>query len=184
MARSTSSGQLAVAELGCAALLGKDGFALTSVAFENGEELDPCFTADEEDCAAPPLDWTAPPEGSAEMVLIVEDADAAGGPACHWLVWGLAAQRGKLMEGEEPPRVGKNAQRNSEWLPPAPPHDDDAHNYVFQLFAVDRPLTCRPGASRADVLADIKGHVTGVAILTGTYAREDEEELEDEDDEG
>ncbi len=183
MARSTSSGQLAVAELGCAALIGEDGFALTSVAFEDGEDLDPCFTADEEDCAAPPLDWTAPPEGSAEMVLIVEDADAAGGPACHWLVWGLAAQRGKLMEGEEPPRVGKNAQRNSEWMPPAPPHDDDAHSYVFQLFAVDRPLACRPGATRADVIDEIRGHVTAAAILTGTYAREEEEDWdEDEED--
>lgn len=184
MARTPSSGQLAVAELGCAHLLGKEGFALTSVAFDDGDELDPSFTADEEDAAAPPLDWTAPPAGSAEMVLIVEDADAPSGPACHWLVWGLAPQRGKLMEGEEPPRVGKNAMRNSDWLPPAPAPDDDAHTYVFQLFAVDRPLTVRPGASRADVLGEMRDRVLGVALLTGTYQREQDEDWDEGGDEG
>ena len=47
-------------------------------------------------------------------------------PVCHWLVWGLPAQRAQLLEGETPPRVGKNAHRNSEWLLPEPPREDGA----------------------------------------------------------
>jgi len=182
-------GQLAVVRLlgagsGNPALLNKDGFRLTSAAFEDGEPLDPSFTADEEDSVAPPLEWSAPPKGSEEMVLVVEDADTLVGgasPACHWLVWGLAAQRGKLMEGEMPPRVGKNAKRNSEWLLPEPPEGDPPHDYVFQLFALDLPLTLRPGASREDLFKAMEGHVTGVALLTATYARSEEDEDWDDD---
>lgn len=176
---------LTVAKLGNEAMLGKSGFQLTSAAFENGGELDPCFTADEEDAVAPPLEWTTPPPGSLELALIVEDPDAQGGqPVCHWLVWGLTAQLGKLMEGEIPPRVGKNAKRNSEWLLPEPPHDDEPHDYVFQLFALDLPLTLMPGAKREELIKAMEGHIIGVAVLTGTYARveADEDELEEDAD--
>jgi Raf kinase inhibitor-like YbhB/YbcL family protein len=169
--------QLAAAGSVTPDMLGQGGLELTSAAFLHGEELDPSFTADEEDAVAPPLEWTAPPAGSAELVLVVEDPDAAGGkPFCHWLVWGLAAQRGKLLEGEAPPRVGKNAHGNSEWLLPAPPQGDDPHDFVFQLFALDLPLGLMPGASREDLVAAMTGHVTAVALLTGTYARADGDE--------
>lgn len=171
-------GTLAVAHLGGAALLGAGGLRLTSAAFADGEELDPSFTADEEDAVAPPLEWSQPPAGTQEMALIVEDADA--GAKCHWLVFGLAPQRGKLMEGEAPPKAGKNGAGNSDWLLPAPPHHDAPHRYVFQLFALDAPLALAPGASRKAAIAAMEGHVLSVALLTGTYARE--EEIEDWDD--
>ncbi len=170
--------QLAAAGQVTEGMLGKGGLKLTSAAFANGEALDPSFTADEEDSVAPPLEWTAPPPGNHELVLIVEDPDASTGkagdkPFCHWAVWGLPAQRGKLLEGEIPPRVGKNAFGNSEWLLPDPPTGADPHDYVFQLFALDLPLTLMPGASRDELVEAIRGHVTSVALLTGTYAREE-----------
>ncbi|RKF18235.1 YbhB/YbcL family Raf kinase inhibitor-like protein [Altericroceibacterium spongiae] len=165
-------------------MLNKGGFSLRSAAFRDGEELDPCFTADEEDAVAPPFEWTAPPAGAHELVLIAEDPDAPGEePFCHWLVWGLAAQKGQLLEGEVPPRVGKNSLGNSEWALPQPPQDDSAHDYVFQLFALDLPLTLMPGASRKKLVEAMKGHVVGVAVTTGTYARaEEEDENWEEDD--
>ncbi|MEL7218385.1 MAG: YbhB/YbcL family Raf kinase inhibitor-like protein, partial [Pseudomonadota bacterium] len=92
---------LAIASLGDAKTLGRGGFALSSPAFEAGEELDPCFTAKEEDAVAPPLEWNAPPPGAQELIVIVEDASTDGEePLCHWIVWGLAGQKGKLLEGE------------------------------------------------------------------------------------
>lgn len=167
-------GKLVVAQLGSEALLGKNGFTLASAAFRDGEELDPSFTADEEDAVAPPLEWTAPPPGSQELVLVVEDADfQTGEPFCHWLVWGLAPQKGQILEGEVPPRVGKNAFGNSEWLLPDPPTGHDPHDFVFQLFALDLPLTLMPGASRDELVAAMQGNVVGIATLTGTYAREE-----------
>lgn len=171
-------GDLTVAALGEAGLLGAGGLKLTSAAFEDGEELDPSFTADEEDAVAPPLEWSAPPAGTMEMALVVEDAHAEG--KCHWLVWGIAPQRGKLMEGETPPRTGKNAAGNSEWLLPSVPVTDDAHAFVFQLYALDAPVGLAPGASRKALVDAMAGHVLGVALLTGTYACE--KEIEDWDD--
>ena len=55
---------LAVARLGGEDLLNRDGFRLRSPAFDDGEDLDPSFTADEEDAVAPPLEWSAPPPGT------------------------------------------------------------------------------------------------------------------------
>ncbi|MEL7198438.1 MAG: YbhB/YbcL family Raf kinase inhibitor-like protein [Pseudomonadota bacterium] len=160
---------LAIAQLGDARTLGRGGFALSSPAFEMGEELDPCFTAKEEDAVAPPLEWTAPPPGSQELVVIVEDASAAGDALpCHWLVWGLSGQKGKLLEGEAPPRAGKNALGNSEWLLPDPPVGETRH-YVFQIFATELPLTLMPGATRDDLMASIKGFVTACAVLYAPF---------------
>lgn len=160
---------LAIAALGDAKTLGRGGFALTSPAFRAGDELDPCFTAKEEDAVAPPLEWSAPPPGSQELIIIVEDASGTGDqPACHWLVWGLPGQKGKLLEGEVPPRTGKNAHGNSEWLLPDPPVGETRH-YVFQIFATDLPLTLMPGASRDELIASIKGFVTGCAVLYAPF---------------
>ena len=175
---------LTAAQVAAAEKIGKGGFVLTSPAFANGDLLDPSFTADEEDAVAPPLEWSAPPAGTQELVLVVEDPAGPNGKAqCHWLIWGLAGQRGKLLEGEVPPRVGKNAKRNSEWLLPEPPHDDAPHSYVFQLFAIDLPLTLMPGASREDLVVAIDGHVLAAALLTARYAREQDDGDWDETDE-
>ena len=174
---------LAVAALGDARSFARGGFALSSPAFGAGEELDPCFTAKEEDAVAPPLEWTAPPPGTQELVLIVEDASSSGDtPPCHWLVWGLAGQRGKLLDGEVPPRTGKNALGNSEWLLPDPPEGETRH-YLFQMFATDLPLVLMPGAGRADLLASLHGSVTACAVLhaTVTGGGEDEDAGWDED---
>lgn len=177
---------LAVAKLGSAQALARGGFALTSPAFRAGDELDPSFTAEEEDAVAPPLEWTAPPPGSQELVLVVEEASAAKSgaePACHWLVWGLAGQRGKLLEGEVPPRTGKNALGNSEWLLPAPPEGETRH-YLFQLFATDLPLVLMPGAGRAELIASLQGTVTACAVLHATFTgggEDDDADFEDDD---
>jgi Raf kinase inhibitor-like YbhB/YbcL family protein len=168
-------GKLAIARLGGEGLLGKDGFAISSPAFREGEALDPSFTADEEDAVAPPLEWTAPPAAAQELVLIVEDPDApTPEPFCHWLVWGLRPQPGMLLEGETPPRVGKNSFQNSEWLLPDPPTGHGPHDYVFQLFALDTGVPLMPGAGRGELLEAMEGHVVAAAIVTATYQREED----------
>lgn len=175
-------GGLAVARLASPDLIGAEGFELGSVAFDDGDELDPSFTAYEEDAVAPPLEWSAPPAGAMELALVVECPDAPGAePACHWLVWGLAPQKGQLLEGETPPRTGKNGQGNSEWMLPKPPVGEE-HSYVFQLFALDAPLDLAPGATRKGLIDAIEGHVVGVAMLTASFRPEDEDEEGEWDD--
>lgn len=177
---------LAIAKLGTAQTLARGGFALTSPAFNSGDALDPSFTASEEDSVAPPLEWSAPPPGSQEMVLVVEEASTSPAkegaePACHWLVWGLKGQRGKLLEGETPPRTGKNAVGNSEWLLPDPPEGETRH-YLFQLFATDLPLVLMPGAGRAELLASLQGTITACAVLHATFTGGGDDDAGWEDD--
>jgi phosphatidylethanolamine-binding protein (PEBP) family uncharacterized protein len=172
---------LAIAQLGTASTFSRGSFSLTSPAFRPGEELDPSFTAEEEDAVAPPLEWSAPPAGSQELVIIVEDASAgAAQPACHWLVWGLAGQRGKLLEGEVPPRTGKNARGNSEWLLPAPAPGETRH-YVFQIFATELPLVLMPGANRSDLIASLAGTITACALLYAPFTGSEDEWGDGED---
>ena len=86
-------------------------------------------------------------------------------------MWGLRAQPGKLLEGEAPPRVGKNSFRNSEWLLPDPPTGHGPHDYVFQLFALDTGVPLMPGAGRSELIEAMKGHVVAAAVITATYER-------------
>ena len=176
-----ANAKLAIARFAKRETIGRNGFSLTSPAFGQGEELDPCFTADEEDAVAPPMEWTAPPKGAEELVLVVEDASQAD-PTCHWLVWGLPAQHGKLLEGETPPRTGKNDQGNSEWLLPKVDPDGAPHCFVFQLFALDLPIALMPGAGKAELFAAMEGHVMAACVLSASYSGSDEEDLGDLDD--
>jgi phosphatidylethanolamine-binding protein (PEBP) family uncharacterized protein len=169
---------LTIDRLGARDLVGKGGFRMTSAAFEDGQMLDPCFTAQEEDAVAPPLEWNAPPPGAQELVLVAECMETG---ACHWLVWGLAPQQGKLMEGEVPPRVGKNQAGNSEWLLPNPKEGDPQHTYAFQLFAVDLPLVNMPGAGLDEVAKSMEDHVVSVATLDAVYQFTEEEDWDDVD---
>ncbi len=175
---------LAIAQLGNERNFARGGFKLTSPAFGPGEELDPCFSAEEEDAVAPPLEWNAPPPGTQELVLIAEDATSTGDePDCHWLVWGLKGQKGMLLEGETPPRAGKNSKGNSEWLLPSPP-EGETRQYVFQLFATELPLTLMPGATRADLLATLEGSIVASALLVAPFtgsAAEDEGDWAEDD---
>jgi Raf kinase inhibitor-like YbhB/YbcL family protein len=178
------AGSLAAASLASEKLLGKSGFALTSPAFDNGAELDPSFTACEEDAVAPPFEWTAPPANAQELILIAQDLnETSAKPQLHWLVWGLAPQRGKLLEGEAPPRTGKNGKGNSEWLLPDPPLGEE-HHYAFQLFAVDLPLTTMPGASYDELMKAIEGSVIACAVMSARFEGHEVEEWDPDDEAG
>lgn len=178
----SAAGDTAIAQVADERRFARGGFALSSPAFSDGGELDPCFTADEEDAVAPPLEWTAPPPGAQELAIVVEDISAGAAPRTHWLVWGLAPQKGKLLEGEMPPRVGKNGAGNSEWLLPSIPDGDGPHTYLFQLFALELPLTLMPGASRDDLVRQMDGNVMAASLATATYAGYEEEDWDEDED--
>lgn len=153
---------------------------LTSPAFADGARLPARFTADGEG-VSPPLTWGAAPEGTALYALLVEDADApAPQPLVHAVVWGIAADVGRLAEGAisrdgagTPERdVGRNSYLREGWLPPDPPTGHGAHRYVFQLFALDAGVGA-PGETpgRSAILAAMAGHVLAAGVLTATYDR-------------
>ena len=60
--------------------------SLTSPAFAEGAAIPQRFTCDGED-RSPPLSWSAPPEGTRALALVMDDPDAPSGVFTHWLVY-------------------------------------------------------------------------------------------------
>jgi hypothetical protein len=168
--------KLAIVELGA----GVPELELMSPAFRNGGRLPPRFTADGVG-VSPPLVWTVPPAGTAMLALLVEDADApAPQPLVHAVVWGLAADAGRLEEGAiaadgdgfKGTDVGRNSYLREGWLAPDPPTGHGDHRYAFQLFALGAGAP-DPGGSpgRAALVAAMRYHVLAAGLLVGIYAR-------------
>jgi Raf kinase inhibitor-like YbhB/YbcL family protein len=170
--------KLAISQSGLGAFAALD---FTSPAFADGARLPERFTADGAG-VSPPLTWGTPPEGTAMLVLLAEDADSpTPQPLCHAVVWGLRADAGRLAEGAiradgsgsvEDGDAGKNSYLGEGWLPPDPPTGHGEHRYVFQLFALGADCG-DAGASpgRSAVVKAMSGHVLAAGVLTGTYSR-------------
>src|SRR5215203_106436 len=67
---------------------------LTSPAFAEGAEIPARYTCEGNDIS-PPLAWSAPPDGTRSLALIVDDPDAPDPKApqvtwVHWVLYGLS----------------------------------------------------------------------------------------------
>jgi Raf kinase inhibitor-like YbhB/YbcL family protein len=151
---------------------------LESPMFGNGEFMPSRFTADGVG-TSPPLEWAAPPNGIASLILLVEDADAPSPkPLVHCIVVGLPPESRGIPEGalnaapDRTHRLGKNSFLKSEWLPPDPPPGHGIHRYVFQLFALaEAPDFNHEAPGRGEIVELIRGHGVGRGTLIGTYKR-------------
>lgn len=152
-----------------------ENFSLSSPAFSDGaaipeQYLGRLFGHN----TSPAISWTAPPAGTAELVLIVEDADSPfGSPNTHGLAAGIdPALDGIPADGLTGAgsvsglRLGKAGPRPG-WFGPMPIRSHGPHRYVFQIFALDRKLDLPASFKLGDALAAMKGHVTGRAALDG-----------------
>jgi Raf kinase inhibitor-like YbhB/YbcL family protein len=159
-------------------LQGPENFVLTSPAFDHGAPIPEkhrgrLFGAN----VSPALNWSPPPGGTVELVLIVQDPDAPmGKPATHALALGIDPSRSGIPENAltNPSPIpgiqhGKGALGRRGWAGPMPPRSHGPHAYVFQLFAVDRAPGLAAGFTLDEVVAAIAGHVIGRARLDGTY---------------
>lgn len=149
---------------------------LRSPAFFIGSTIPFKYTCDG-DNVSPPLRWEAPPNGTSSFALILEDPDAPQPNFTHWVLYNLPAQCRALPEGvEQQPIIsiggaqGKNDFGQTGFGGPCPPNG--THRYFFKLFALDRPLSLPPGASKADVMQAMEGHVLEAVELMGRYARQ------------
>ncbi len=149
---------------------------LTSTAFADGQTIPKKYTADGED-VSPPLRWSGAPEGTRSLALICDDPDAPRGTWVHWVLYGLSPDTRELTEGVPPDpdlaagaRQGVNDFRRTGYGGPSPP-PGKPHRYFFKLYALDSVPDLKAGATKAQLVGAMKGHVVGEGQLVGTYGR-------------
>ena len=155
-----------------------ENFTLTSPAFDHGAPIPEkhrgrLLGAN----ISPALNWTPPPAGAAELVLIVQDPDVPfGKPATHALTLAIDPSLNGIPENaltNPSPipgiRHGKGALGHRGWAGPMPIRSHGPHAYVFQLFALDQAPGLPAGFTLDQAMAAIAGHAIGRARLDGTY---------------
>ncbi len=152
--------------------------ALRSGAFEDGKPIPKVHTGEGADLS-PALSWPAPPAGTKQWALIVDDPDAPRPlPWVHWVVYGIPAEATSLPEGAGAKGKtatgvleGKNSSGRTGWAGPMPPPGHGVHHYHFKLYALDVELSLEPGLTKRQLLDAIAGHVLAEGELVGTYER-------------
>ncbi|GAA2795503.1 YbhB/YbcL family Raf kinase inhibitor-like protein [Saccharopolyspora taberi] len=121
----------------------------------------------------PVLEWEDVPAGTAEIALVCEDPDAPGGTFLHWLVTGIPPNATRIGGGEFP--EGATQARNDfghhRWDGPRPPAGDDAHRYLFRLYAASEPLHLDAESTSDDLRDSLRGRELAHGQLVGRYRR-------------
>jgi len=144
-------------------LAGKESLALSSPDFGN-EAMIPAVHAAKRAGGkdlSPALTWSPVPDGTAQLLLVIEDPDAPTAlPYVHCVAL-LEPSLTSLPQGA----------LNSGYIGPAPSKGHGPHRYVFQLFALAKPVTGVVDPARPrDVLA-AAGDVLARGRLDGLYER-------------
>jgi Raf kinase inhibitor-like YbhB/YbcL family protein len=145
---------------------------VTSKAFASGGAIPVDHSCDGAD-RSPPLTWSAPPEGTKSLAIVVDDPDAPGGTFTHWLAFNLPATALALPENADVAALGAEEGTNgfgrAGYGGPCPPRRE-MHRYYFRVFALDAPLAAKAGATRDGVDGAMAGHVLAEGSLMGTFA--------------
>jgi Raf kinase inhibitor-like YbhB/YbcL family protein len=149
---------------------------ITSPAFSENSMVPAKYTCDGQDIS-PPLEWKDSPAGTKSLALICDDPDAPMGTWVHWVAYNISPNITKLDENVRPEKELKNGMRqgNNHWPKigyggPCPP--GGTHRYYFKLYALDNIPDLKPGATKAQLLQAMKGHILAEAQLMGKYARQ------------
>ncbi|MEO1062492.1 MAG: YbhB/YbcL family Raf kinase inhibitor-like protein [Actinomycetota bacterium] len=149
-------------------VLPEGGFAIASPAFDDQGLIPPRYSLNDGSNVSPPLSWGSPPEGTAELALVV--TDVAEGGAVHWVLAGLDPTSVGIEEGQVPPGAiqGLNDFSVQGWTGPAPV-DGTLHTYLFTLYALAEPVDLPDGSAAADLLTRIDAVTIAITQVAGLY---------------
>jgi Raf kinase inhibitor-like YbhB/YbcL family protein len=149
---------------------------LTSAAFQDGGTLPDDYTCDGQNIS-PPLEWDFGPAGTSSFVLIVDDPDSPSGAFTHWIFFdipshivGLEAAVPDTAEFDNDARQGDNDFGDIGYAGPCPP-PGEPHHYRFTIYALNTTLGLEAGATRAQLLDAMQGHVLAQSEITAIYER-------------
>lgn len=146
---------------------------VTSTAFKEGDPIpDPHGYKDKN--LSPPLKWTDVPAGVRSFVLISDDPDAPGGNWVHWVLFNIPAETQEMKSAPGgkiniPGAIqGKNSFKELGYGGPAPP--SGTHHYYFKLYALDKMLDLKEGATKDELVKAMKDHVVAQGQLMGKFS--------------
>jgi Raf kinase inhibitor-like YbhB/YbcL family protein len=154
----------------------KMSIQVTSSAFKEGGSIPSKYTCDGQN-VSPPLAWNTIPDGTKSIALIVDDPDAPRGDWVHWVVYDLPPSLRELPENVRASesilgnggRQGTNDFGKIGYGGPSPP--SGTHRYFFKVYALDADLRMNPGATKAQLLKAMEGHILAQGQLMGRYSR-------------
>ncbi|MDX6497848.1 MAG: hypothetical protein QOG23_1108 [Blastocatellia bacterium] len=153
----------------------KAEITVTSIAFKEGQSIPAPYTCDGVNIS-PPLEWTGVPKTATTVAIIVDDPDAAAGTWVHWVLYNLPADNIGVVENVPASEnlkaggfQGKNDFGKFGYSGPCPP--SGTHRYFFKIYALDSDLPLKAGATKADVIKAMEGHIVLQGQLIGTYRR-------------
>ena len=149
---------------------------LVSPGFGDGQMIPQANTCDGRD-SSPELQWSAVPDETRSLALIVDDPDAPGGTFTHWVLYNLPPDRHEITENmpqdETLPngaRQGVNDFGKTGYGGPCPP--SGTHRYYFTLYALDTELDLPPGATKDALLEAMTNHILAKGQVMGKYKRQ------------
>ena len=148
---------------------------VSSSAFQPGELIPKKYTCDGEE-VSPPIAWSDVPKQTKSIALISDDPDAPRGTWVHWVIFNIPADSKGLPENIQPrstspdgSRQGMNDSREIGYGGPCPP--SGTHRYYFKVYALNTTPTLESGATKAQLLKAMEGHILGEGEVMGTYKR-------------
>ena len=148
---------------------------LTSAAFNDDQPMPRAYTCDGINIS-PPLEWNGVPKTAKTVAIVCDDPDAPGGTWVHWVVYNLPADNIGLVENlpatENLKAGGFQGQSDFGKIGyggPCPP--SGTHHYFFRIYALDGELPLKAGATKAELMKAMEGHVLLQGQLIGTYRR-------------
>ncbi len=115
---------------------------------------------------------------AASMAVVVEDPDSSSGSFTHWIIWNIEPMevipegipRNATITSPIKADQGTNNFGQVGYLGPCPP-PGKPHRYVFRVYGLDKMLDLRPGATRRELEAAMKGHIIQQGMAVATYGR-------------
>lgn len=125
---------------------------------------------------SPPISWRGTPKGTKTWALILDDPDAPAKTWVHWVIYNINASLTQLPEHlpttdtlSNGALQGINDFGHYGYGGPCPP--SGTHHYRFTLYALDTRLNLKVGASKAQLLEAMKGHILAETRLIALYKR-------------
>jgi Raf kinase inhibitor-like YbhB/YbcL family protein len=116
---------------------------------------------------SPPIVWSALPEGTAEVAIVM--TDPGGGNLVHWLVSGLDPSLGQVAQGALPEEAvqSANSQGGVGYYGPCP--ESGSHLYYVTLYALREPSGLADGGDPATAIARLDELQLASTTQTGTF---------------